>query len=112
MTRSIVVSAALTPDNHCIWVRHGASQKRLRGLQNSRNAATIQGVGLLTVLTVLAETNGFVLARSIKQVVSYAGLGIVEHQSGQSRAPTHISKRGNARLRRALFVPANDRNPL
>lgn len=68
--------------------------------------ASIQGVGILTVLIVLAETNGFVLTRSAKHVLSYAGLDIVEHQSGRHRAPTHISKKGNARLRRALFMPA------
>lgn len=68
--------------------------------------ATIHGVGRLTVLTVLAETNGFVLTTSAKQLVSYAGLDVVEHQSGRSHAPTHISKKGNARLRRALYMPA------
>lgn len=69
------------------------------------NVATIQGVGTLTVLTVLAETNGFVIARSLKQLVSYAGLDIVENQSGQTHSPPHISKKGNARLRRALYLP-------
>lgn len=68
--------------------------------------ASIQGVGILTVLIVLAETNGFVLTRSAKHLLSYAGLDIVEDQSGHRRAPTHISKKGNARLRRALFMPA------
>jgi transposase len=68
--------------------------------------ASIQGVGILTVLIVLAETNGFVLTRSAKHLLSYAGLDIVEEQSGRHRAPTRISKKGNARLRRALFMPA------
>lgn len=70
------------------------------------NTATIQGIGITTILTILAETNGFALARSAQQVLSYAGLDIVENQSGLSRGTSRISKRGNARIRRALYVPA------
>ena len=70
------------------------------------NAASIQGVGLITVVTLLAETNGFALAKSAKQVLSYAGLDIVTKQSGTSAGKPHISKRGNARIRRALYTPA------
>ena len=34
---------------------------------------SIVGVGMLTAVTVLAETNGFNLVRNKKQLVSYAG---------------------------------------
>lgn len=68
---------------------------------------TIPGVGLLTAVTALAETNGFELIRNKKQLSSYAGLDVKEKQSGTSvRSKPRISKRGNRYLRKALYMPA------
>ena len=68
---------------------------------------TIPGVGKLTAAIVLAETNGFDLIRSKKQLVSYAGLDVKEKQSGTSvKGKAHISKKGNRYLRKALHMPA------
>ncbi len=68
---------------------------------------TIPGVGMQTVMLVIAETNGFNLVRNSRQLVSYAGLDIVQKQSGTSvRGRAHISKRGNAHLRHCLYFPA------
>jgi transposase len=70
------------------------------------SATSIKGVSLMTVVALLAEYDGFAQARSIKGVVSYAGLDIVESQSGEHSGATHISRRGNARVRRLLYMPA------
>jgi transposase len=71
------------------------------------NVCTIPGVGLQTVMSVIAETNGFNLVRNSRQLVSYAGLDVVQKQSGTSvRGRAHISKRGNAHLRHCLYFPA------
>jgi len=68
---------------------------------------TIPGVGLLTAVTVLAETNGFELIRSKRQLTSYAGLDVQEKQSGTSvKGKAKISKKGNRHLRKALHMPA------
>jgi transposase len=67
---------------------------------------SIKGVGTLTVATILAETNGFSLFKSISQLVSYAGYDVVENQSGNRVGKTRISKKGNSRIRRALHLPA------
>jgi len=68
---------------------------------------TIPGVGLLTAATVLAETNGFELIRSKRQLTSYAGLDVQEKQSGTSvKGKPKISKKGNRHLRKALHMPA------
>ncbi len=68
---------------------------------------TIKGLGRLTVVTVVAETNGFALIRNKKQLVSYAGLDIVEKQSGSSvRGKGKISKKGNRYIRKAMYFPA------
>jgi transposase len=67
----------------------------------------IPGVGLLTAAIVLAETDNFNLIRNKAQLVSYAGLDVVDRQSGSSvNGKSKISKRGNSRLRKALYFPA------
>lgn len=67
---------------------------------------TIKGVRAITVLTVLCETDGFQLCQSARQAVSYAGLDVSEYQSGTILKDKRISKKGNARIRHALYLPA------
>jgi len=69
--------------------------------------STIPGIGILTAITVLAETNGFELIRNKRQLTSYAGLDVVQKQSGTSvQGKPRISKRGNKYLRKAMYLPA------
>lgn len=70
------------------------------------NILQMKGLGVLTLSTVLAETNGFTLFENYKQLVSYAGYDVVEAQSGKRVGKTKISKRGNSRIRRALHMPS------
>ena len=67
---------------------------------------TIKGVGFITIITVLTEVNGFLLFKNIPQLVSYAGLDVVEKESGKFVGKTKISRKGNAHLRTALYMPA------
>ncbi len=67
---------------------------------------TIPGVGFLTAVIVIAETDGFALIKSIKQIVSYAGLGIKIRESGTWIGKAKISKAGNVHIRKALYWPA------
>jgi transposase len=78
------------------------------GLKEEVNLiCSIPGVGTLTAVTVLAETNGFDLIRNKRQLTSYAGLDVKEKQSGTSvKGKPKISKRGNRYLRKALYMPA------
>lgn len=65
------------------------------------------GIGLLTAATILGETNGFELIRNKRQLVSYAGLDVIEKQSGTSiKGKQRISKKGNKYLRKAMHLPA------
>lgn len=65
------------------------------------------GIGLITAVTVIAETNGFNLIRNKKQLISYAGYDVVEKQSGTSvRGKSHISHKGNRHIRKAMHMPA------
>lgn len=68
---------------------------------------SIPGVGELTAVTVLAETNGFELIRNKKQLTSYSGLDVREKQSGTSvKGKPRISKKGNKFLRKSMHLPA------
>jgi transposase len=68
--------------------------------------APIKGLGMLTFAVVVAETGGFALFSSIRQLTRYAGYDVVENQSGTRVGKTKISKKGNAHIRRAMFMPA------
>lgn len=82
--------------------------KRDSGLAGQiNNILSIPGVGTLTAVTVLAETNGFDLIRNKKQLVSYSGLDVIVKDSGTSvRGKPKISKKGNRHLRKAMHMPA------
>ena len=68
---------------------------------------SIPGVGFVTAVTVIGETNGFNLTRNKRQIVSYAGLDIVVKDSGTSvKSKPRISHRGNKYLRKAMYFPA------
>ena len=67
---------------------------------------SVPGIGLTTATVVVAETNGFGLMENERQLASYAGLDVVQRQSGLSAGATRISRRGNVRLRTALYLPA------
>lgn len=66
----------------------------------------IKGLGKLTFAVIVAETGGFTLFKNIKQLVCYSGYDVVENQSGKRVGKTKISKKGNAHIRRAMFLPA------
>lgn len=70
------------------------------------NITKIKGVKIITAIVILCETNGFELFNSIRQVVSYAGLDVVFKESGKYKGQTKISKKGNARIRQCLYMPA------
>lgn len=68
-------------------------------------AASIPGLGILSMLTTLSETNSFEEIKSQKQLQSYAGLDVMENSSGSYTGSTRISKRGNVHLRSAMYMP-------
>lgn len=68
---------------------------------------SIPGVGPGTIEAILSEINAFEGFETIEQVVAYMGLSPKEHTSGSSvRGKSVICKIGNARLRKALYMPA------
>jgi transposase len=70
------------------------------------NIQTVKGLGLMSIATVIAETDGFLLFENQAQLVSYCGYDVVSNQSGKRVGKTKISKMGNSHIRRILFMPA------
>lgn len=71
-----------------------------------RKIQTAPGLGFETIVILVCETNGFTLFKNIKQLVSYAGMDVTHNESGKYKGKTRISKRGNSRIRQALYMPA------
>lgn len=68
---------------------------------------SIPGVGTCTAATILAEIGDITRFDSARQVAAWAGLTPSHHSSGTSvRRRAKLSKVGNGRLRKALFLPA------
>jgi transposase len=67
---------------------------------------SINGVGFISAITVVAETSGFALINSGKQLTSYAGYDVVMKESGTYRGKTRISKQGNSHIRAVLHMPS------
>jgi transposase len=67
---------------------------------------TIPGIGLETAIVLVSETNGFQLIKNTRQLVSYAGLDVSHKESGTYKGRSKISKKGNRRIRQALYMPA------
>jgi len=70
------------------------------------NINSIKGLGLISIATVIAETDGFALFENQAQLVCYCGYDVIRNQSGKRIGRSKISKMGNYRIRRILFMPA------
>ena len=67
---------------------------------------TIPGIGPITALVILAEAGDLRRFAHHRQFLKFCGLDLAKSQSGASRSRDQLSKRGNARLRCALWVAA------
>lgn len=67
---------------------------------------SVYGLGIMTALVLVAETNGFALFTSRKQLASYAGYDIIENSSGKFSGKAKMSKAGNGRIRSSLYMVA------
>ena len=68
---------------------------------------SIPGIGEKTAAIILAEVQDISRFNDVRQLVAFAGLCPKERQSGSSvRGKPQLSKVGNARLRKALYMPA------
>jgi len=69
--------------------------------------SSVKGIGDRSAIKLLGELVMMPAGLTVRQWVAFAGLDVRHHESGTSVSkPGHISKEGNARLRRALYMPA------
>lgn len=66
----------------------------------------VPGIGPINALAILAEAGDLRRFGHRRQFLKFCGLDLATHQSGQFRGKTKLSKRGNARLRRTLWMAA------
>lgn len=89
----------------------GLIQEHLERHPNLKEAhdllVSIKSLGSRTATILLAEIERLQEYRQSEEVVAYAGLNPKERQSGTSiNGKTGLSKIGNARVRKALYLPA------
>ena len=81
--------------------QHPDLERAFQHLTSVKGIATAAGIQLLAELAVLPSD------MDVRQWVAHAGIDPRQIQSGTSvNRPARISRRGNAHLRRALFLPA------
>lgn len=78
--------------------------ERLAGHADFERLQTLPGVGPVLALLILAEVRDFRRFGHVRQFLKYCGFDLCTEQSGQYRGRTHLSKRGNARLRYAFWM--------
>jgi transposase len=76
----------------------------LGGNRDYQLLRTIPGIGPINALTILAEAGDLRRFAHHRQFLKYCGLDLSTQQSGQFRGQTKLSKFGNARLRRTLWL--------
>jgi transposase len=91
------------------------TEERIKKLTHKNSAmqkdiqllTTIYGAGYLTAVTVLSEVGDLRRFTRARQLCAFAGLTPRHTQSGSSiNKPAHLCKKGNARVRKALYMAA------
>lgn len=80
------------------------AERLLSGHADFEALKQIPGIGPIIALTILAEAGDLRRFGHHRQFLKFCGLDLATHQSGQFRGQTKLSKFGNARLRKALWV--------
>ena len=96
-------------ENHCLTIEYDLHEiVELDPILEGKidKLTSIPGLGFMTVVCLVSETNGFASIRNAKQLASFAGLDVTHYQSGVKLGKPRISKKGNSYIRRALYLPA------
>jgi transposase len=78
--------------------------ERLTGHPDFDRLQTVPGIGPILALIILAESRDLRRFHHVRQFLKFCGFDLCTEQSGQFRGTTHLSKRGNARLRYAFWM--------
>ena len=75
----------------------------IKEIKNAEKLLEIKGIGLGTVVGLIAEIGDISRFESAKQIQKLAGLSLMETSSGKHKGETSITRRGRKRLRQILF---------
>jgi transposase len=78
--------------------------QRLTGHADFERLQTVPGIGPVLALLILAEAGDLRRFGHVRQFLKYCRFDLCTEQSGQFRGTTHLSKRGNGRLRYAFWM--------
>ena len=78
--------------------------ERLTGHPDFDRLQTLPGIGPILALIILAESRNLRRFGHVRQFLKFCGFDLCTEQCGQFRGTTHLSKRGNARLRYAFWM--------
>jgi len=78
----------------------------IKEIKNTEKLLEIKGIGLVTVVGLVAEIGDISRFESAKQIQKLAGLSLMETSSGKHKGETSITRRGRKRLRQILFQAA------
>ncbi|MGR3609902.1 MAG: IS110 family transposase, partial [Sulfitobacter sp.] len=87
--------------------RNEIEDRAVELLQNNSDyqlLTSIPGIGPINALTILAEAGDLRRFRHHRQFLKFCGMDLATIQSGTFRGQTKLSKYGNARLRRTLWL--------
>lgn len=76
----------------------------LKDLPDYQLLTSIPGIGPINALTILAEAGDLRRSGHHRQFLKFCGMDLATIQSGTFRGQTKLSKYGNARLRRTLWM--------
>lgn len=82
------------------------AESTLNGHRDYAVLKSVPGIGPIIALTILAEGGDLRRFAHHRQFLKYCGLDLAKNQSGTFRGQEKLSKRGNARLRLALYMAA------
>ena len=81
-------------------------EEKVKEVPNVEKLLAIKGVGLSTVIGIVAEVGDIGRFTDSKRIQKLAGLEIVKKSSGKKKGQPRISKRGRRKLRRTLYESA------
>ena len=93
--------------NDCRTQLEQTAQAVLANNPDSAILQSVPGIGPINALTILAEGGDLRRFDHHRQFLKYCGFDLAKKQSGNYRGQEQISKRGNARLRLALWMAVN-----
>ena len=76
----------------------------VKDLPDYQRLTSVPGIGLITTLTILAQAGELRRFAHHRQFLKFCGMDLATIQSGTFRGQTKLSKYGNARLRRTLWM--------